>query len=102
MRCLTTIAKYDGADEHLCYSNNLLGIIKQIQDKWIDHKDIQDESKLLWLMIHKSIKPKPPKILQCQVSSADIFWEPCMLTENENEVQYRVLLGKIFCFVFLN
>jgi len=61
-RCLTTIAKYDEASEHLCYSNNLLGIIKQIQEKWIDYKDIQDESKLLWFMIHSFMKPNPPKI----------------------------------------
>jgi hypothetical protein len=59
---LTTIAKHDGASEHLCYSKNLLGIIKQIEEKWIEFKDIQDESKLLWFMIHKSAKPNRPKI----------------------------------------
>jgi hypothetical protein len=59
---LTTIGKYEGAIEHLCYSNNLLRIIKQIQEKWIDHNDIQDESKLLWHMIHKYTKAKSPKI----------------------------------------
>ncbi len=61
-RCLTTIAKYDGASEHLCYSNNLLGLIEQVREKWSDFKDIEDESKLLWYMIHKYTKPKPPKI----------------------------------------
>jgi hypothetical protein len=61
-RCLTTIAKHDGASEHLCYSNNLLEIIKQIQEKWSDRKDIQDEAKFLWHMINKSSKPKPPII----------------------------------------
>lgn len=59
-RCLTTIAKYDGACEHLCYSKKLPGIIEQIQEKWIHYKDIQDESKLLWFMINRNNKPNPP------------------------------------------
>lgn len=61
-RCLTTIGKHQGACEHLCASNNLEGIIKQVQEKWINVKDIQDEAKLLWLLIQKNAKPKAPKI----------------------------------------
>jgi hypothetical protein len=59
---LTTIAKYEGANEHLCHSNNLVGMIQQIQENWTDYQDIQDEAKLLWYILHKNTKPKPPKI----------------------------------------
>lgn len=62
-RCLTTIGKHDGACEHLCSSNNLEGIIKQVQAKWTERNDIQDEAKLLLALLQrKSAKPKAPKI----------------------------------------
>ena len=61
-RCLTTIARHEGANEHLCSSKNLVGLIEQIQEKWRDVKDIQDEAKLLWDLIHQQVKPKAPKI----------------------------------------
>jgi hypothetical protein len=59
---LRTIAQYDGASEHLCYSNTLTDKLKQIKKKWNKYKDIQDEAKLLWYMLHKNIKPNRPKI----------------------------------------
>jgi len=59
---LTSIGKHEGANEHLCYSNNLLDIIKQIQNNWKECKDIQSEAKLLWFMIHRNDRPPPPKI----------------------------------------
>jgi len=59
---LRTIAQYDGASEHLCYSNTLTDKLKQIKKKWNKYKDIQDEAKLLWYMMHKNIKPDRIKI----------------------------------------
>ncbi len=59
---MRTIAQYDGASEYLCYSKNLPEKLKEIKEKWIKHKDIQDEAKLLWYMIHKNLKPNRPKI----------------------------------------
>ena len=61
-RCLRTIAQYDGANEQLCYSKSLPERLKQVRQKWISYKDIQDEAKLLWYMIHRSIKPNRPKV----------------------------------------
>lgn len=61
-RCLRTIAQYDGANEQLCYSKNLPEKLKQVRQKWYSSKDIQDEAKLLWYMIHRNIKPNRPKI----------------------------------------
>jgi hypothetical protein len=66
-------------------------------------------------MLHKCIKPKQPKIdgntkchskifsiefslLACRDTSVDISWDACIDTENLNEVQYCVLLGKILLF----
>ncbi|CAF3077821.1 unnamed protein product [Rotaria sp. Silwood2] len=95
LMCLTTIAKYNGAYEHLCYSQKLLGIIKQVQEKWIEFKDIQDESKLLWFMIHKNINPKQPKIDECRETSVDISWDPYLSIEDENEIQYRIILDDV-------
>ena len=61
-RCLRTVAQYDGASEHLCYSKTLIETLKEIRDKWKKNKDIQDEARLLWYMIHKNIKLNRPKI----------------------------------------
>lgn len=61
-RCLTTIGKHDGACEQLCASNNLEGIIQKVQEKWTEKNDIQDESKLLLLLLKRNVKPKAPKI----------------------------------------
>ncbi len=52
----------DGANEHLYHSKILIDKLKQIRDKWIKYKDIQDEAKLLWYMMHKNIKPDRIKI----------------------------------------
>ncbi len=54
--------QYDGASEHLYHSKTLIDKLKQIRDKWIKYKDIQDEAKLLWYMMHKNIKPDRIKI----------------------------------------
>ena len=62
LMCLRTIAQYDGASEHLCYTKTLPEKLRQIREKWIKYKDIQDEAKLLWYMIHKNTRPNPPKI----------------------------------------
>ncbi len=59
---MRTIAQYDGANEYLCYSKKLPEKLKQIREKWTKYKDIQDEAKLLWYMIHKNLKPNRPKI----------------------------------------
>ncbi|CAF3561895.1 unnamed protein product [Rotaria sp. Silwood1] len=95
LMCLTTIAKHNGAYEHLCYSKNLLEIIKQIQEKWIEYKDIQDESKLLWFMLNKNIKPKQPQIDECRETSVDISWDPCISIEDDKEIQYRIILDDV-------
>ncbi|CAF1204358.1 unnamed protein product [Rotaria sordida] len=102
LMCLTTIAKHIGAYEHLCYSKKLLGIIKQVQEKWIDFKDIQDESKLLWFMLQKNIKPNRPKIDECRETSVDISWDSYISIDDENKIQYRVILGKILIFFGLS
>jgi hypothetical protein len=62
IRCLRTIAQYEGASEHLCYSKTLPEKLRQIRGTWNRYKDIQDEARLLWYMIHKHIKPNRPKI----------------------------------------
>ena len=59
---MTTIGKYEEGCEQLSYSKNLLDLIKQIQENWKDYKDIQEEAKILWLMLHKRDRPSPPKI----------------------------------------
>ncbi len=59
---MRTIAQHDGANDHLCYSENLTGKLQQIREKWNKYKDIQDEAKLLWYMIHRNTKPNRPKI----------------------------------------
>ena len=59
---MRTIAQYDEANEHLCYSKTLPDKLKQIREKWYKYKDIQNEAKLLWYMIHKNIKPNRPRI----------------------------------------
>ncbi|CAF1343175.1 unnamed protein product [Adineta steineri] len=92
---LTSIAKYDGANEYLCYSKNLLKIIKLIQDKWIDFKDIQDESKLLWFMLHKHIKPNQPRIDSIRNISVHISWDSYMNSCNEQDIQYCILLDDV-------
>ncbi|CAF3403831.1 unnamed protein product, partial [Rotaria sp. Silwood2] len=88
LMCLRTIAQYDGANDHLCYSKTLPEKLKQIRDKWITHKDIQDEAKLLWYMI-LYIK------LECRNTSADISWNLCIDNWDNNEFQYRIILDDI-------
>lgn len=52
-------------------------------------------------MIHKSIKPTPVKIVECRMDSVDISWDLCTLIEdnNNNQIQYRIFLGKTFYFL---
>ncbi|CAF4743241.1 unnamed protein product [Rotaria socialis] len=95
LMCLTTIAKHDGAYEHLCNSKQLTEIIKQVQETWIEFKDIQDESKLLWFMLHKNIKPNRPTIDECRDTSVDFSWDPCLFTEDDTDLQYRVILDDV-------
>lgn len=56
------MAKYDGASEYLCSSGHLLETIEQVQNTWSQSKQIQDEAKIVWFMIHRGIKPDRPTI----------------------------------------
>ncbi len=40
--------------------------------------------------------------IACQDTSVDISWDACLETENLNEVQYRIILGRIFFISKLN
>ncbi|CAF1591800.1 unnamed protein product [Rotaria sp. Silwood1] len=95
LMCLRTIAQYDGANDHLCYSKKLPEKLKQIRDKWITRKDVQDEAKLLWYMIHRNMKPNQPNIDECRNNSTDISWDLCIDNWDNNEFQYRIILDDI-------
>ncbi|CAF2125401.1 unnamed protein product [Rotaria magnacalcarata] len=95
LMCLRTIAQYDGAAEHLCYSQALPERLKQMQDKWKNFKDIQDEAKLLWYMIHRNMKPSRPNIGECRNSSVDLSWNLNVDTWDDSDLQYRVILDDV-------
>lgn len=61
-RCLRTIAQYDGSSEHLCYSQTLTEKLKEMKIKWPKSRDIIEEAKLLWYMIHRNKKPNRPQV----------------------------------------
>lgn len=54
--------QYEGANEHICHSKTLIDKLREIRDKWTTHKDIQNEAKVLWYMIHRNIQPSRPKV----------------------------------------
>ena len=124
-RCLRTIAQYDGANEHLFYSKTLTDNLKQIRNKWIRNKDIQNETKLLWYMLHRDTKPDRPIIdgkktrkifnevfcfvvvinhkiicfivyLELRNNSVGISWKLNADSWDDNDLKFRIILSKIF------
>ncbi|CAF0818705.1 unnamed protein product [Adineta ricciae] len=93
--CLTSIGKHEGATEYLCRSKNLWKLIKRVRNKWKEVKEIQNESRLLWFLIYQSLKPNRPKISNCSSTSVEVSWDPYLYADDENQVQYSVILNDI-------
>lgn len=93
-RCLRTIAQYNGADEHLCYSKTLPDKLKDIREKWTKSTDIQEEAKALWYIIHRNVKPGRVHIDECRTTTANISWNLNIKNWNDQDLNYRVILSK--------
>ncbi|UJR32015.1 hypothetical protein I4U23_019485 [Adineta vaga] len=93
LMCLRTIVQYDGANEHICHSKTVTEKLIQIRANWMNDKDIQDEARILWYMIHRNIKPERPKIDECLNNSANISWNITVHSWNNEELQFRIILN---------
>ena len=91
---MRTIAQYEGADEHLCYSKTLPDKLKDIREKWTKSTDIQEEAKALWYIIHRNVKPARVHIDECRTTTVTISWPLNIKNWNDHDLRYRIILSK--------